>query len=29
MLTVKEKGILLYIIEHCKRIEGKIIEDEL
>lgn len=29
MLTVKEKGILLYIIEHCKRIEGKIIEDKL
>lgn len=26
MLTVKEKGILLYIIEHCKRIEGKIID---
>ena len=25
MLTVKEKGILLYIIEHCERIENKII----
>ena len=24
MLTIKEKGILLYIIEHCKRIEEKI-----
>ena len=24
MLTLKEKGILLYIIEHCKRIEGKL-----
>ena len=23
MLTVKEKGILLYMIEYCKRIEGK------
>ena len=23
MLTVKEKGILLYIIDYCKRIEGK------
>lgn len=25
MLTVKEKGILLYIIDYCKRIEGKIV----
>ena len=25
MLTVKEKGILLYIIEHCQRIEEKIV----
>ena len=24
MLTVKEKGTLLNIIEHCKRIEGKV-----
>ena len=24
MLTVKEKGILLYIIDYCKRIEGKV-----
>ena len=24
MLTVKERGTLLYIIEHCKRIEQKI-----
>ena len=23
MLTVKEKGLLLYIIDHCKRIEEK------
>ena len=25
MLTVKEKGILLYIIDYCKRIETKIV----
>lgn len=25
MLNIKEKGILLCIIEHCQRIEGKII----
>ena len=24
MLSVKEKGILLYIIDHCKRVEEKI-----
>ena len=24
MLTVKEKGLLLYIVDHCNRIEGKI-----
>ena len=24
MLTVKEKGIILYIIKHCNRIESKI-----
>lgn len=24
MLTVKEKGILTYIIEHCRRIEEKV-----
>lgn len=24
MLTVKEKGILLYIIRHCRRVEDKI-----
>lgn len=24
MLTIKEKGILLYIIKHCKRVESKI-----
>ena len=24
MLTVKEKGIMLYIIKHCKRIEDKV-----
>ena len=24
MLTIKEKGLLLYIIDYCKRIEGKV-----
>lgn len=24
MLTVKEKGIMFYIIKHCKRIENKV-----
>lgn len=24
MLTLKDKGLLFYIIEHCKRIEEKI-----
>ena len=24
MLTIKEKGIMLYIIKHCRRIENKV-----
>lgn len=26
MLTIKEKGILLYIIDYCRRIEEKVID---
>ena len=24
MLNVKDKGILIYIVDHCKRIESKV-----